>query len=78
MNLDDGIPYQDLLGDVSQIDRTERILRAAAATSPGIATLTRFEFSRGANRVATVENLEALTTDGEPLSLAAFNAASAP
>lgn len=73
MDTSRGIPYARMLGDKSQTERLPRVLRAAASTSPGIARAS-FDFELGSNRLGRVSNLQAVTTDGEPLSLDAFDA----
>jgi hypothetical protein len=78
-----GIPYASLLGTKDTVARPggparlESILRAAARSCPGIASLDAFRMDLTPDRHATV-TLSARTIDGEPVSLAAFDVGALP
>lgn len=71
-DINQGIPYADLLGVKGASDRLQRTLRKAALTSPGVASLVSFPFVLGSDRVARVNGLQAKSITGEPITLDAF------
>jgi hypothetical protein len=66
-----GIPYVDRILGKGTTAAAEVILRRAAATSPGIASIEQWSFTVGADRTASL-SLRARTIEGEPVELDAF------
>lgn len=71
LDLTIGIPYRQFIGQKGALDRLRTVLRNAAATCPGIASLDTFTVTLGRDRVARV-TLSARTITGEPVTLADF------
>lgn len=64
MNLEDGIPKEEVLGKVVKA-RARRVLERVVKSTPGIATLDSMDIELdGSTRVMTVSNLKATTVDG--------------
>ena len=70
LDLRRGVPYSLILGS-KNVRLAETILRRAAATSPGIASIEQWSFALDAERVASI-TLRARSIDGEPIELDDF------
>src|ERR1700749_2893649 len=67
-----GLPYlQSILGKKTPLGILSQIFKRVITTCPGVASLTSFQLTRGANR-ALILNFAALLNDGTTLTAADF------
>jgi hypothetical protein len=71
LDLRQGVPYLSAIFGKGTRTAAETILRRAASTSPGIASIDQWSFTVGADRHALL-TLRASTVDGEPVELDAL------